>query len=535
MELHIKALFVIAVLNGVFSYFIVRGGKGALRTSFSLFVLAVGAWSLGLAFFMETENLDFALRYSILYYIAPAAVVLTFLCFSLFFLREKIKKSICVYIAFPFLLLVAGFIFDKNLIIEEVYFVDGLQKGVVLNKLNYIYYLIYILVYVVASYYVLFKARITNKLKRTQLNFIITGTSISYVFAMIFNLFLPYIGNYSLIWLGPPFTIIMIGVMAYVILRHHLFNLKLVVVEFFVFLLWLVISVELFLANTAQEIITSAAVLIFVVVLGILLIRTVYDEINRREEMEIMVIKLEDANERLKKIDQEKSDFVSIASHQLRTPLTAIKGYSSMLLEGSYGRISAKSKIAIDKIFQSSQRLVYIVNDMLDVSRIEKGKLKYNFEDVNIVNLVKDVHEELKVNAKSKNLEFTVDVDGKDDIVVSIDPEKFRQAIVNLVDNAIKYTNSGFVNIFIEKDDEGGKMMLSIKDSGIGMDKTSIKVVFEKFERAENAKKSHTEGSGLGLYVAKEIIKANNGIIWVTSDGIDKGSQFYVELPIKNS
>ena len=495
-------------------------------------------WSFGLALFMNTDDLNLALRYSILYYMAPAFVVLTFLYFALFFLKEKIKIKEYIYFFIPFFILLIGFIFDKNLIIREIYISEN-GKEVVLNKLNYIYYVIYILFYVGTSYYVLFKAKNKNKnnnLKTTQLNFIITGTSISYIFAMFFNLFLPYFGNYNLIWLGPPFTIIMILLTSYAILKHHLFNLKLVLTEVFVFLLWIILSIELFLSDNIKDFLVELFLLTTVIIFGILLIKSVSKEVKRREETEKLANDLMEANEKLKKLDKEKSDFISVASHQLRTPLTAIKGYASMILEGTYGKVPKKVKETVDKVFQSSQRLVYIVNDMLDVSRIEQGRIKYNFEDVKLADLVRDVCDELKVNAKAKKLKLAFNTKQEDkNIVVSADYGKLRQAITNVIDNSIKYTDAGFVLLSMQKDDQGEHVILSIKDSGIGISKENMKFIFDKFERASNAQKTHTEGSGLGLYVAKEIIKAHDGVIWATSEGVGKGSQFYIELPIKSS
>jgi len=258
MDIQAQILFTIAILNALFSYFIVRGENSAIKSLFSIFVLVVGAWSLGLAFFIHTSATDIALKISIFYYIAPALVVLIFLYFSLIFLKHKLSFVKVVVFLIPFLLLVVSFILDRNFLIKEINIIDEAHKEVVLNKAHYIYYIIYILFYIIVSYYFLIKAKLSKSLNTTesiQLNFIIAGTSISYFFAMLFNLFLPYFGNYKLIWLGPPFTIIMIGAMAYAILKHHLFDIKLVVTEILIFVLWSVMAIELFLAEGAQEII----------------------------------------------------------------------------------------------------------------------------------------------------------------------------------------------------------------------------------------------------------------------------------------
>jgi len=242
------------------------------------------------------------------------------------------------------------------------------------------------------------------------------------------------------------------------------------------------------------------------------------------------------ANKKLKEVDKQKTDFISIASHQLRTPLTAIKGYTSMILEGTFGKMSLDIKGVVDKVFQSSQRLIYIVNDMLDVSRIEEGRLRYEYEDVKVANLIKEVFEELSINTKTKNLDFTFSVEPEDaEILVNADYGKLRQSLTNVIDNAIKYTESGFVKLSLGKTEDGKNIVFEVKDSGIGMAKDQLSSVFEKFERSKDAIKTHTEGSGLGLYVAKEMIKTMGGVVWAASEGLKKGSQFYIKFPIKSA
>ena len=141
--------------------------------------------------------------------------------------------------------------------------------------------------------------------------------------------------------------------------------------------------------------------MVFVGVFGVLLVKSVIKEVRAREEIEELATKLEFANLRLKQLDEAKSDFLSIASHQLRTPLTAIKGYASMILEGSYGKISETAKSAVDKIFQSSQRLVLIIGDFLDISHIEQGTMQYDFAPLDVKELAKGLADEFKATIES--------------------------------------------------------------------------------------------------------------------------------------
>jgi len=296
--------------------------------------------------------------------------------------------------------------------------------------------------------------------------------------------------------------------------------------------------VKIFLVDNNKEKIIDAGFLVYVSIFGIFLIRSVLKEVRAREKIEELATKLEFANLRLKQLDEAKSDFLSIASHQLRTPLTAIKGYASMILEGSYGKISETTKSAVDKIFQSSQRLVLIIGDFLDISHIEQGTMQYDFAALDVRELAKGLTDEFKATIesstdKSKALKISFEADEKENFSVNADRNKIRQVVSNLIDNSIKYTPEGFVKVSLSKVSENGNVLLKIDDSGIGISAETMPNLFKKFGRAKSLSSAYANGSGLGLYVAKEIIKAHKGKIWAESEGEGKGSKFFVELPEK--
>ncbi|MHB1316806.1 MAG: sensor histidine kinase, partial [Minisyncoccota bacterium] len=259
---------------------------------------------------------------------------------------------------------------------------------------------------------------------------------------------------------------------------------------------------------------------------GILLIKGVREEVSQREKVEKLAIDLEKANGRLKEVDQLKSEFLSLATHQIRAPLTAIKGYVSLILEGDYGETSEPVKGAVKIIGQSCENLVLIVNEFLDISRIEQGKMKYNLEKFNLKTFVEQILTELKPNINDANLfcEFS-----GDDSFVYADKGKLKQVVGNLIDNAIKYTPTGGMGIVVSKHDNN--IYFSIKDTGIGISKEDMLKLFGKFTRTKDASKTNVIGTGLGLYVAKQMIEAMKGKIWIESDGAGKGSTFIIELP----
>ncbi|KKT09158.1 MAG: Histidine kinase, partial [Candidatus Nomurabacteria bacterium GW2011_GWB1_43_20] len=241
---------------------------------------------------------------------------------------------------------------------------------------------------------------------------------------------------------------------------------------------------------------------------------------------------------RLKVLDKKKSEFLSIASHHLRDPLTVIKGYSSMLLEGSFGEIPQSVKESIEKIYTSSGHLITMISDFMDISRIESGNMKYVFADVDVKKLVVDLADEMKQNADRSHLAFSVNVDdtttvGGELFVTVGDAGKLRQVFSNLIDNSIKYTPKGNVSVLLKKSHDGKKIIFNVFDTGIGMSENTLGKIFKKFSRADGVSKVYTEGTGLGLYVAAEIIKKHEGRIWAESEGEGHGSSFFVELDAK--
>lgn len=250
-----------------------------------------------------------------------------------------------------------------------------------------------------------------------------------------------------------------------------------------------------------------------------------------KKEVEAATKELRTANIQLKKLDEAKSEFISIASHQLRTPLTAIKGYISMVQEGDYGKVPAKLNAPIDRVLQSTERIIHLVEDLLNISRIESGRMQFDFAPTDINALVEDVFSELQVQAKKKNLLFEYTKPTKVIPKLNLDQSKIREVIMNLVDNAIKYTPKGFVKLSLERLDDS--VRFSVTDSGRGLEADEIPLLFQKFSRARGVQLVHTEGTGLGLYIAKNIIEKHNGRIWVESNGKDKGSTFYIQFKIK--
>ncbi len=229
------------------------------------------------------------------------------------------------------------------------------------------------------------------------------------------------------------------------------------------------------------------------------------------------------ANERLKELDETKDDFISMASHQLRTPLTSVKGYLSMVLEGDAGRLTKMEKEMLGQAFFSSQRMVYLIADLLNVSRLKTGKFIIEPTVVNLATLVEQELDQLKETAASRNLTLSFDRP-KDFPDVMLDETKTRQVIMNFVDNAIYYTQAGG-HIQVKLLNKPSVIELRVEDNGIGVPTSEKPHLFTKFYRAGNARKARPDGTGLGLFMAKKVIITEGGSLIFESE-VGKGSTF---------
>lgn len=238
------------------------------------------------------------------------------------------------------------------------------------------------------------------------------------------------------------------------------------------------------------------------------------------------------ANAKLRELDVAKSEFMSIASHQLRTPLTGIIGYLSMLLEGDYGKMEVPQQQVIKDIFDAGQRLVRLVNTFLNVTRIEAGRFTMNLTTVNLVDHVMAEIRELQPTADKKGIKLILAEPPQKEIMAQVDSDKMRDVFLNLIDNAIKYTPEGNIVVTITPADNN-QAQFTVRDTGVGIDPKEADKLFEKFVRGSGIARVQPNGSGLGLFIVKKIVEAHHGKVWVESDGPNTGSTFHVLLPLE--
>jgi len=238
-------------------------------------------------------------------------------------------------------------------------------------------------------------------------------------------------------------------------------------------------------------------------------------DITQRKEIE---------NE-LKKNERLKTEFMNIAAHELRSPVTPIKGYLDLIIHDNESNEKIKNWAKIS--LRNAERLLKLINDILDVSRLDSDTMRFNMEKINPIELLNEIVEDMRLMITNKKLEFRVNIPEQLPYIIG-DKNRLSQVLKNLIGNSLKFTDSGFIALEVEKKDN--HLLIAVEDTGIGISNDELKKIFTKFYQAYTGEDRNNEGTGLGLFISKEIVKKHNGIIWAESK-IGKGSRFVIQLP----
>jgi signal transduction histidine kinase len=348
--------------------------------------------------------------------------------------------------------------------------------------------------------------------------------------------FPPWYGIPVLPW-GNLFVFLHVFALGYAMARHNLMKMESIAPRMAVSFIVVGAILNIFTAESAIQVVFRILIFAIVAFFSGMFLSTFRRVEEARAKVQELAKRLADTNwelsrknEQLRIIDQRKSEFVSIVSHQLRTPVTAIKGYSSLILENAFGEITKPVREAVEKIFISSDRLAGMITDFLNISKIEQGTMTYSFSSVDLGKMLKELVDDFNVAAGKKKIDLSLSIPEQETFLVTADEGKIRQILSNLIDNAIKYTPMGKVHVSIEHSPDRTKVIVKVTDSGIGLSQDDIQHLFGKFARGAHGQKVFTDGSGLGLYVAKKMLEAHKGKIWVDSPGVGKGSTFAIEL-----
>jgi len=251
--------------------------------------------------------------------------------------------------------------------------------------------------------------------------------------------------------------------------------------------------------------------------------------IYQKREIEEKLEELENLNIKLQHADQYKSIFLASMSHELRTPLNSIIGYTGILLMGMTGALNEEQLKQLGKVKNNARHLLSLINDILDISKIEADKVELHCEEFNLKTLVDEVVETMHPKVVEKYLEMSATI--PDDLIISTDIRRIKQVILNLVSNAVNYSDTGTIQIQAERL-PGNKFKLSVKDTGIGIAENEIARLFQPFQQIDSSLTKKNKGTGLGLYLCRKLMVLLKGDIFVNSE-LGKGSDFYIVMPVK--
>ncbi len=482
----------------------------------------------------------------ILVYLFESLIFISAFYFCRFFISKKSSYSIGDLFVFilltPFLLLL-----PTNYSIE--YFDNPNCEG---SQGILIYYLYLIeAIFSALIFFILSREYLRfSKDKRERKKVILFSLGI--LFYLLSFFWTSIIGNlttdYSITQYGLFGMPVFLGFLSYLILKYQAFNVKVIATQYFIVVIWVLVSSQFFISQERSAYIPITASWLIVTLAGFWLFRIMGQEEETAKKLSAASARLSRINEKLKEISRAKSEFISIASHQLRTPLTSIKGYTSLILEKTFGTVPRKQEEALEKVLINNEKLVLLVEDMLNVSRLEAGRLEYDFEKQPILPIVEDAISNLKLYAKNKGLSIKlIKVRNAKDFKVIADSRKIFEILSNLIDNAIKYTVKGGLTVNIGKikhsqkigrsDEAGVKtadwVKISVTDTGIGIEKKNLESIFEKYKQGGSLVGENTPAStGLGIYIGRQMAKAHGGKLYAKSEGKNKGSTFVLCLPL---
>ncbi len=516
----------IALFLSTFAVF--RAKFSLLTIAFFLFCLSFSAWLVGdLVTWVSNDYqvvqtfwswLDYT---SILYFVFGAIFFALLIKKDLHFMEKIFFIGILI---FPYVLTFSGnSVMDFNLFDCEV------QENELLTEYKFVTHFA-ILAYILINFIYFFRRM--NKSERIRSGVILFAILLFLGTASITEYISSVTYIYEVNLYGMLVLPIALIILVFAVTNLGLFQFRLLGSQILAYILILTVGSQFMFLQNATERTLSIATFVISVIIAILFLQNSTKETNTRKKVEQLAEQLNQSNEKLKELDKQKSEFISIASHQLRTPLTAIKGYISLLLEGSYGVLNKDVNDVLNKVYSVNDRLVHLVEDLLNVSRIEAGRIQYNFQPTQLADLLTELHDMFGVTAKNKGLEFTLSLPESMLPLIMADPNKIKEICSNLIDNAIKYTPKGSVKVSLER--VGPNARITIIDTGIGIKPEDKDNLFTKFVRSKETSRMVVGGAGLGLYVGKSFVLAHKGNIWAESEGPGKGSKFIIEIPVVN-
>ncbi len=509
-------LIVVACVNFLLGLAIILNGKQKINLSYSIITLTIIAWTISMILYRSAPG-ELSLVYGTVLYVSASFIASTFLYFTYIFPSERdthiITKTTLIFLANAFLIIL---IIWPGLMIQAVNIRPGLEKEILFTNWYWFYFL-YILGFFSFGYWRLIqKYKKSFGIERQQIIYVFLGYWITGNLAFITNLVMPWIGYFSLNWLGQFCTIIIVSCTTYAIIKHYLFSIKVVVTEVLVFLLSLVTLLQVFQSKSSSEVVFNLTIFLLVIGVGLFLIKSVIKEIKLREELEI-------ANE-------GQANLIHIMNHQIKGYIAKSRNiFAELLTDESYGPISNETKPMLQAGLDTLTEGVNFVEGVLNSSSAEKGTLIYNMQPLDFKDLVTRTAEHEKKAAEDKGLTFETQL-GEGDYKTRGDAAQLKEAVRNLIGNSIIYTPTGSVKVHVSRKDN--TILMTVKDTGVGLSEEDKPRLFTKGGRGKDSLKVNINSTGYGLSFVKAVVEAHKGRVWAESEGPGKGSTFSMELPV---
>lgn len=521
----------VSIMSVIFGWAVFNADRKAeVNRAFALFTFIVGIW-IFLDFSLYQQSLT--AYQTILNRLDIAIIVL--MIFSLAYLVNLFPKELFkIPPVVMRIALITTIILFFSIIVTDWFIKDAFMEsyGSNFNQgslfMVFASYATFFAVYPVII--LIWKYRRLRDTEKSQIALMLWGIALLCILNLIFNLFIPIITG-SFIWgrLGSYSSIFFVGFTTYAILRHRLFDLRIILTEAAAVLINVISAVQIFTAVDAMEALLRSLFLVLVFYGSFLLIKSVKVEIKQRKEIEKLAAELREANDHLKDLDREKDDFLSMASHELNSPLAAVRGYLSMMIDEHIGgKLTPVHEKYMRNIAVSTDRLIHLVKDLLNVSRIEQHRIHLIFSQVSINDVIEQAVMEIKPNVQEMKHTLSVNLD-KDLPKTWCDADRITEVVINLLSNSVKYTKEGG-KLEVSSKRDGDKIEVSVKDNGFGISEEAQKRIFSRFEQGD-MNRDQRKGTGLGLFIVKNLVELHGGKIWIESEE-GKGSTFFFTLPI---
>lgn len=514
---HIPAVLV-ALLVGFLVFF--KSGKSKIGTSLLIVSILFSAWCIFDLVLWATNRPDMVMFFWSMQILFEPLVYL--ICFYLVYLFVKDQdlsfrgKALLILLYSPVALLLP---LKYNLLGVNISDCTAVE-GFIAQYFTYIIETIYILS--IAVFLILELRKIANPIRKKEV--IVFGIGIV-MFLLAFssgNIIGSFTDNWTLAQSGLIGMPIFVAFIAYMIVKFKTFNTKLLGTQVLMASIWILVLGILFIRTIESARTITAFTLILVTVAGDLLINSVAREVRQKEELAKL-------NSQLNQLIQQRENLVHLVTHKVKGSFTRSKYIFAGILDGTFGEINDEVKRRAEQGLESDNMGIETVDLVLSVANMQKGIVKYDMKEINFREIVEKTISEKVVAAEAKGLKIETQIN-EPEYKIQGDAFWLKEVVNNLIENSIKYSKTGTIIVKMEKPDH--KVLLSVKDTGIGISDEDKKNLFTEGGRGKDSVKINVDSTGYGLYSVKLIVEAHKGRVWAESEGVDKGSTFFVELPL---